>query len=97
MSILRADIRFEELISRGGPACGLRDARSRLAHLQDQRRDCSLWPRAARITLPLTLALIALVSIWTPFTHPQIALRRFIWPNIAYLSPVPIVTTAVSL
>jgi cytochrome d ubiquinol oxidase subunit II len=51
---------------------------------------------AARITLPLTLALIALVSIWTPLAYPRIALRWFSWPNIAYLSPVPIVTTAVA-
>jgi cytochrome d ubiquinol oxidase subunit II len=50
---------------------------------------------AARVTLPLTLALIALVSIWTPLTYPRIALRWFSWPNIAYLSPVPIATAAV--
>lgn len=51
---------------------------------------------ALRIALPLTLALIALVSIWTPLAYPQIALRWFSWPNIAYLSPVPIVTAAVA-
>lgn len=45
----------------------------------------------------MTLALIAFVSIWTPLTYPQIAVRWFGWPNIAYLSPVPIVTAAVVL
>ncbi|OSJ30405.1 cytochrome d ubiquinol oxidase subunit II [Bradyrhizobium japonicum] len=52
---------------------------------------------AARITLPLTLAFIAIVSIWTPLAFPRIATRWFSWPNIAFLSPIPIVTTAVAV
>ncbi|TYL99187.1 cytochrome d ubiquinol oxidase subunit II [Bradyrhizobium rifense] len=51
---------------------------------------------AARISLPLTLAFIAIVSIWTPLAFPRIATRWFSWPNIAYLSPVPIVTAGVA-
>jgi len=36
------------------------------------------------------LAAIVVVSLWTPFLHPEIASRWFSWPNILYLSPVPI-------
>src|SRR5690606_15269525 len=35
---------------------------------------------------------IAVVSLWTPFMQAEIARRWFSWPNIALLSPVPIVT-----
>jgi cytochrome d ubiquinol oxidase subunit II len=51
---------------------------------------------AARVTLPLTLAFIAIVSIWTPLAFPRIAMRWFSWPNIAYLSPMPIITAGVA-
>jgi cytochrome d ubiquinol oxidase subunit II len=51
---------------------------------------------AARIALPATLAFVALVSIWTPIAFPHIGRRWFEWPNIAYLSPVPIVTALVA-
>ncbi|MDB5603530.1 MAG: cytochrome d ubiquinol oxidase, subunit [Bradyrhizobium sp.] len=51
---------------------------------------------AARFALPATLTFIAIVSIWTPLAYPHIADRWFSWPNIAYLSPVPIVTAGVA-
>jgi cytochrome bd ubiquinol oxidase subunit II len=51
---------------------------------------------AARLALPATLLFIAMVSIWTPVAYPHIAGRWFSWPNIGYLSPVPIVTAAVA-
>ena len=51
---------------------------------------------AARPALLATLAFIGLVSLWTPLTHPQIAHRWFGWPNIAFLSPVPIATALVA-
>jgi cytochrome d ubiquinol oxidase subunit II len=35
---------------------------------------------------------IGIVSLWTPLMHAGIAARWFSWPNIAFLSPVPIVT-----
>ncbi|MPY73559.1 MAG: cytochrome d ubiquinol oxidase subunit II [Alphaproteobacteria bacterium] len=35
---------------------------------------------------------IGAVSIWTPFLAPSIADRWFSWPNILYLSPVPLLT-----
>jgi cytochrome d ubiquinol oxidase subunit II len=35
---------------------------------------------------------IGAVSVWTPLMDAAIAARWFSWPNIAYLSPVPLVT-----
>ena len=56
------------------------------------------WARAkARIALFGVLAFIVLVSIWTPLLHAHIAQRWFSWPNIAWLSPVPVVTGALAL
>jgi cytochrome d ubiquinol oxidase subunit II len=55
------------------------------------------WARhKARIALFGVLGFIVLVSIWTPFMHEHIAQRWFSWPNIAWLSPVPIVTAALA-
>ena len=53
--------------------------------------------RAARYALFGVLAFIALVSIWTPLLHERIAERWFSWPNIAYLSPLPVVTALIAL
>jgi len=47
---------------------------------------------AAAVALVITLAFIAVISLWTPLTHPGIAQRWFSWPNIAFLSPVPLLT-----
>lgn len=52
--------------------------------------------RAARPALFLVLVFIALVSLWTPLTHARIAARWFAWPEIAYLSPVPIATALIA-
>jgi cytochrome bd ubiquinol oxidase subunit II len=43
----------------------------------------------------LTLAAVAIVSAWTPLVHSEIAARWFTWPNILYLSPVPILVALV--
>lgn len=51
----------------------------------------------ARKALFVVLAFIALVSIWTPLVHPDIAERWFTLPNIFYLSPVPIMTGVTGL
>jgi cytochrome d ubiquinol oxidase subunit II len=40
---------------------------------------------------------IAIVSLWTPLAHEAIARRWFSWPNIAFLSPVPVLTAVVVL
>jgi cytochrome bd ubiquinol oxidase subunit II len=53
--------------------------------------------RAAAICLIAVLAAIAAVSIWTPLAHPEIARRWFSWRNVAFLSPVPIVTALIAL
>jgi cytochrome bd ubiquinol oxidase subunit II len=56
-----------------------------------------LGRRAARAALLVTLGFIAAVSIWTPIQFPHIGERWFSWPNIAYLSPVPILTALIAL
>jgi len=55
---------------------------------------------AYRLTLPLlaaVLVFVGVVSIWTPLMSSEIAQRWFSWPNIAYLSPVPLATALVTL
>ena len=37
-----------------------------------------------------TLALIGVVSLWTPFLNPQSMARWFAWPAILYIAPVPL-------
>jgi cytochrome d ubiquinol oxidase subunit II len=53
--------------------------------------------RKAELALYGVLAFIAMVSIWTPLAHDRIAQRWFSFPNLLYLSPVPIITAAVAL
>jgi cytochrome bd ubiquinol oxidase subunit II len=53
--------------------------------------------RAARICLIAVLLAIVAVSIWTPFANAEIARRWFSWPNIGFLSPVPIVTALIAV
>jgi cytochrome d ubiquinol oxidase subunit II len=52
--------------------------------------------RLARPLLAIVLMTIAAVSLWTPLIHDQIAARWFTWPNIAFLSPVPLLVAAVA-
>ena len=54
--------------------------------LQSQAR------RQARICFLGTLAAVGIVSLWTPVMDGDIAARWFSWPNIVYLSPVPMLT-----
>lgn len=52
-----------------------------------------LYERMVALARPATLALLAvigLVSLWTPFAHPDIAERWFSLPNIVFFSPVPV-------
>ncbi|MFL6624119.1 MAG: cytochrome d ubiquinol oxidase subunit II [Sulfurifustaceae bacterium] len=53
------------------------------------------YPLARRLTL-VVIAFIVVVSLWTPWTEPAIAARWFSWPNILYLSPVPLLTAAIA-
>ena len=56
-----------------------------------------LQQRCYRLAWPLGLgvvALIGLASLWTPLTEPAVATRWFSWPNIAFLSPVPLLVAA---
>ncbi len=56
-----------------------------------------LWARRQAVWLTAgVLAAMAVVSLWTPFLDPRIAARWFSWPNILFLSPVPIVTAAIA-
>jgi cytochrome bd ubiquinol oxidase subunit II len=50
-----------------------------------------------RRCLVAVIAGIALISIWTPWSSPDIAQRWFSWPNIVYLSPVPIATALITV
>jgi cytochrome d ubiquinol oxidase subunit II len=51
----------------------------------------------ARVLLIGLLVFIAVVSVWTPFEFQRIAERWFSWPNLLYLSPVPLVTAALAV
>jgi cytochrome bd ubiquinol oxidase subunit II len=53
----------------------------------------SLQRRMKEFARPATIALlvlIAVVSLWTPLSHPAIANRWFSLPNIIFFAPVPI-------
>ena len=49
-----------------------------------------LMHNLARPLVLVLLAVIAIVSIWTPLTHPEIAARWFTLPNLFWFLPVPI-------
>jgi cytochrome bd ubiquinol oxidase subunit II len=52
--------------------------------------------RFASGLLLATLAAIVAVSLWTPLAIPHIAERWFAWPNLLYLSPIPLATALVA-
>jgi cytochrome d ubiquinol oxidase subunit II len=53
--------------------------------------------RQARRLLVFVIVSMGAVSLWTPFLEAKIMQRWFSWPNIALLSPVPIVTVWLAL
>jgi cytochrome d ubiquinol oxidase subunit II len=53
--------------------------------------------RHGRICLVGVVGAVAIVSIWTPLAHHAIAERWFSWPNIAFLSPVPVATAILTV
>lgn len=59
----------------------------------------ALHDRMIALAKPVTfvlLAVIAVVSLWTPMAHPDIAARWFTFPNIVLFSPVPILVLLTS-
>jgi len=46
----------------------------------------------AKVLLIFMVGAMAIVSLWTPLMSDRIAERWFSWPNILYLSPVPLLT-----
>jgi cytochrome d ubiquinol oxidase subunit II len=46
----------------------------------------------AKLLLPVVLAALLVVSLWTPFAIPRIYERWFSFPNFLILSPVPLLT-----
>jgi cytochrome d ubiquinol oxidase subunit II len=59
--------------------------------------DLQRWARdRATIALYGVLAFIVTVSVWTPALHAHIAERWFSFPNIYYLSVVPVVTAVIA-
>ncbi|HLI65354.1 MAG TPA: cytochrome d ubiquinol oxidase subunit II [Caulobacteraceae bacterium] len=53
--------------------------------------------RQGLVCLAAVMIGIAAVSLWTPLMSPSIARRWFAWPNIGFLSPVPIAAAALAL
>jgi cytochrome d ubiquinol oxidase subunit II len=52
-----------------------------------------VWARKKALQFLIgTMLAMGIVSLWVPFLGRQIEVRWFSWPNIAYLSPVPLVT-----
>jgi len=59
--------------------------------------DVQQWARQrARWLLWGVLLFIGMVSIWTPAMEPMVFRRWFAWPNIALLSPVPLITAGLA-
>ena len=52
--------------------------------------------RFAWLTAVGTLALIGIVSLWTPFLNANFKDRWFTWPHMLYASPVPILVAALA-
>lgn len=59
--------------------------------------DLQQWARKQSLrALVGVLAFIVMVSVWTPLLNKQIADRWFSFPNIAWLSVVPVITAAIA-
>jgi cytochrome bd ubiquinol oxidase subunit II len=57
------------------------------------QRRMKVLARAATLVLLLT---IAIVSLWTPLSHPDVAARWFKLPNFLFFSPVPLLVLLVT-
>jgi cytochrome d ubiquinol oxidase subunit II len=59
--------------------------------------EMQVWARRhGRWCLIGVVVAIAIVSLWTPFVHQDIAQRWFSWPNLLFLAPVPLITGALA-
>jgi len=58
--------------------------------LAEQARGWAKW------LLLVVLVIMVIISLWTPLAFERIAERWFSWPNILYLSPVPLLTAFVA-
>lgn len=59
--------------------------------------DLQNWARRfGRYCFIGVLVAIVVVSLWTPLAEPYVAHRWFAWPNIGFLSPVPIITAVLA-
>jgi cytochrome d ubiquinol oxidase subunit II len=58
--------------------------------LAEQARGWAKW------LLLVVLVIMVIISLWTPLAFDRIAERWFSWPNILYLSPVPLLTAVVA-
>jgi cytochrome bd ubiquinol oxidase subunit II len=57
----------------------------------------TLQRRMIALARPVTVALLAvigIVSLWTPLAHPAVAMRWFTLPNLFFFSPVPLLVLA---
>jgi cytochrome d ubiquinol oxidase subunit II len=57
------------------------------------KTDGALQQRMLALARPVTLILLAvigIVSVWTPLTHANVAARWFTLPNIIFFAPVPL-------
>jgi cytochrome d ubiquinol oxidase subunit II len=48
----------------------------------------------ARPVTVVLLAVIGIVSLWTPLTHPNVAARWFVLPNLVFFAPIPVLVLA---
>lgn len=56
------------------------------------------WARSlGRWCLGGVVMAVGIVSIWTPIMNASIATRWFSWPNIAFFSPVPVITALLAI
>jgi cytochrome d ubiquinol oxidase subunit II len=53
--------------------------------------------RTARRLLLAVILFVGIVSLWTPLINDAIAQRWFSWPNLLYLSPVPVLTAGLTV
>jgi len=58
--------------------------------MKTEGRVQSRMKELARLAAIAVLFAIAIVSLWTPFSHPEVAARWFALPNVVLFSPVPV-------